>query len=178
MLKKGDSVYTGEFGNEGSGGQSFLRYNWKAGSTYKFLLGGLPDNTGNTMYTAYFLSPETKDWKLIASFKRPGTNTYLKKFHCFLENFIPEQGDKERSVLFSNQWICDVSGTWTELNRATFTYDNTAAKGYRMDHAGGVEGKSFYLKNCGFFNQYTLYKKVLERPVMNKRPEIDFKKLP
>src|SRR5690606_13775646 len=36
LLKKGKDVNTGEFGNEGSGGQSFLRYNWKAGNTYKF----------------------------------------------------------------------------------------------------------------------------------------------
>ncbi len=29
MLKKGDDVYTGEFGNEGSGGQSFKKFMWK-----------------------------------------------------------------------------------------------------------------------------------------------------
>lgn len=55
LLKKGEGVYTGEFGNEGSGGQSFLRYNWKAGETYKFLLKGEPDGDSHTSYTAYFL---------------------------------------------------------------------------------------------------------------------------
>lgn len=40
MLKKGSNVYTGEFGNEGAGGQSYLVYPWKAGNTYKFLLRG------------------------------------------------------------------------------------------------------------------------------------------
>lgn len=54
LLKKGEGVYTGEFGNEGSGGQSFLQYNWQAGTTYKFLLHGLPDGNGSTVYTAYF----------------------------------------------------------------------------------------------------------------------------
>src|SRR5690606_21232360 len=53
MLKKGEGVYTGEFGNEGSGGQSFWRYNWKAGTTYRFLLKGEPDGNNNTIYTAY-----------------------------------------------------------------------------------------------------------------------------
>jgi hypothetical protein len=178
MLKKGEGVYTGEFGNEGSGGQSFLRYNWKAGATYKFLLGGTPDNNGNSIYTAYIFIPEKSNWTLIASFKRPETSTYLKRYHSFLENFIPEQGDKERRVLFNNQWICDVNGYWTELNKASFTYDNTASKGYRMDYAGGIEKGSFYLKNCGFFNQYTSYKKQFERPGRNKNPDLDFNQLP
>ncbi len=36
LLKKGDGVYTGEFGNEGSGGQSYLKYNWKAETPISF----------------------------------------------------------------------------------------------------------------------------------------------
>jgi hypothetical protein len=107
LLKKGDDVYTGEFGNEGSGGQSYLRYNWKAGTTYRFLLRGIPDGTDHTTYTAYFYAPEKSAWMLIASFKRPKTNTYLKRPHSFLENFSPEQRDIERKVLFGNQWVRD-----------------------------------------------------------------------
>ena len=174
LLRKGNDVYTGEFGNEGSGGQSYLRYNWQAGNTYKFLLNGYPDQNGNTIYTAFFFAPEKAEWMLIASFKRPQTNTYLKRLHSFLENFIPEQGDKERRVLFGNQWIRDRNGNWTELNKAGFTFDNTAAKGYRMDYAGGVENGQFFLKNCGFFNHYTPYRTSFERPEKKKQPEIDF----
>ena len=172
MLKKGDGVYTGEFGNEGSGGQSFLRYNWIAGNTYKFLLHGYPDGKNNTIYTAYFFAPENNEWKLISSFKRPQTNTYLKRFHSFLENFSPDQGDKERHVLFGNQWIRDKNGNWHELNKGTFTYDNTAAKGYRMDYAGGILNGQFYLQNCGFFKDYTPYQSVFTRPLTNRRPDI------
>jgi hypothetical protein len=178
MLKKGDQVYTGEFGNEGSGGQSFLRFPWKAGLTYGFLLKGVPDNNNNTTYTAWFHDPEQDKWVLIASFKRPKTNKHLTRLHSFLENFNPEQGDKERKVLFSNQWIRDTKGRWITLNKAGFTYDNTAAQGYRKDYAGGVEGNHFFLKNCGFFNQYTSYKSIFTRTASNKHPEIDFEKLP
>src|SRR5690606_33168904 len=67
LLKKGNGVYTGEFGNEGSGGQSFLRYNWQAETTYKFLLKGEPDGKGNTVYSAWFFAPEKNNWQLIAS---------------------------------------------------------------------------------------------------------------
>lgn len=178
LLKKGDGVNTGEFGNEGSGGQSFLRYNWKAGTTYKFLLKGEPDTNDNTIYTAYFFAPEKNSWMLIASFKRPKTTSYLKRFHSFLENFSPDQGDKERRVLFGNQWIGDANGNWIELNSAGFTYDNTAAKGYRMDYAGGIEKGQFVLKNCGFFNEFTPYKTIFERPLLKKIPQINFDNLP
>ena len=73
MLKKGADVYTGEFGNEGSGGQSYLKYAWKAGNTYRFLLRGKPTTDNYTIYTAYFFAPEENQWRLIASFKRPKT---------------------------------------------------------------------------------------------------------
>lgn len=178
LLKKGEQVYAGEFGNEGSGGQSFLKYNWQAGNTYKFLLHGSPDNFGLTTYTAYFFAPEKNEWKLIASFRRPKTNTYLKKLHSFLENFLPEYGNEERTVLFSNQWVCDAKGKWYELNKAKFTGDNTARKAYRLDYAGGISNNAFYLRNCGFFSNRTNLDTIFERMPNNQKPEIDFDKLP
>jgi hypothetical protein len=178
MLKKGENVTTGEFGNEGSGGQSYLRYNWKAGNTYKFLLHGAPQNDNTTIYTAYFYAPEIGKWQLIASFSRPQTNTYLKRFHSFLENFIPEQGDKSRKVLFNNQWYCDEKGNWFEIDSARFTTDNTGKKGYRMDYSGGLDKDSFYLKDGGFFNNYTKAQTIFKKPLGNNKPNIDFNTLP
>lgn len=178
MLKKGENVKTGEFGNEGSGGQSYLRYNWKAGNTYKFLLRGAPQNDNTTTYTAYFFAPELGKWLLMASFNRPQTNTYLKRFHSFLENFIPEQGDTSRKVLFNNQWYCDDKGNWFEIDSARFTIDNTGNKGYRMDYSGGMDKDFFYLKNGGFFNDYTKTQSVFTRPLGQHKPDIDFNKLP
>jgi hypothetical protein len=178
MLKKGENVTTGEFGNEGSGGQSYLRYNWKAGNTYKFLLHGAPQNDNTTTYTAYFFAPESGKWQLIASFNRPQTNTYLKRFHSFLENFIPEQGDKSRKVLFNNQWYCDDKGNWFEIDSARFTTDNTGSKGYRMDYSGGLDKGSFYLKDGGFFNNYTKPQTIFKKPLGNNKPNIDFNTLP
>jgi len=178
MLKKGTDVHTGEFGSEGSGGQSYLLYNWKAGNTYKFLLHAKPDGNNHTIYTAYFFAPELNKWQLIASFSRPQISTYLKHLHSFLENFEPEQGTITRKVLFTNQWIADENGKWTELNKARFTVDNTGVKGYRMDYAGGATGNAFYLKNCGFFNNYTVRNTLFERPLTGKEPEIKFDQLP
>ncbi len=178
MLKKGATVHTGEFGNEGSGGQSYLKYMWKAGSTYRFLLHAKPEDTTHTVFTAYFFAPETNKWMLIASFKRPKTNTYLKRLHSFLENFSPEQGNIQRMVLFNNQWIQDVNGKWIELNKARFTGDNTAAKSYRMDYGGGAKQGSFYLHNCGFFSDYTPLNSSYERPLSGMHPTVDLGGLP
>jgi hypothetical protein len=178
MLKKGENVHTGEFGNEGSGGQSYMNYNWQSGTTYKFLIHAKPDGQGRTEYTAYFYAPELGKWQLIASFSRPKTNTYLKHLHSFLENFEPEQGTKTREVLFNNQWVCGADGKWTELNKVRFTGDNTAVKGYRIDYAGGLNRNSFYLKNCGFFNHYTPRNVFFERPLTGQKPDVDISKLP
>ena len=181
MLKKGEGVYTGEFGNEGSGGQSFLRYPWKAGNSYRFLTRITPDNKGNTVYTAWFFAPDENQWRLIASFLRPKTNTYYKRAHSFLENFIPEQGYITRMVYFGNQWFRNRSGEWISGTEASFTYDATAKAGARIDYQGGYDTQSnrFFLKNCGFFHDSTeFHSKFHKSSVGNKVPEIDFDRLP
>jgi|SRR6185503_5328529 len=178
MLKKGSNVHTGEFGSEGSGGQSYLLYNWKAGNTYKFLVQARPDGNGATVYTAWFYAPENYSWQLIASFSRPQTNTYLKHLHSFLEDFEPEQGTITRKVYFNNAWIADEKGQWTILNKARFTIDNTGIKGYRMDYAGGIENGAFFLKNCGFFKDYTVRNTVFTRPASGGKPNVDLERLP
>ena len=178
LLKKGPDVYTGEFGNEGSGGQSFLRYSWRAGTTYRFLLRGHPSTAGNTDYTAWFYAPEAGQWMLIASWRRPQTTTYLTGLYSFLENFIPETGVLPRYARYSNQWIRDTRGQWQELTQARFTADATARKGNRLDYTGGLQNGAFYLKNCGFFNERTNIDTDFERPETGKQPMIDLEGLP
>ena len=111
LLKKGEGVHGGEFGGEGSGGQSYWRYPWKAGETYRFLNRVKPDGRGSTDYSAWFYLPEKKEWKLIASFKRPKTDKHLTGAHSFLENFSDRQGYLSRGAFYGNQWACDVNGT-------------------------------------------------------------------
>lgn len=173
LLKKGEGVTTGEFGNEGSGGQSYKVYNWKAGVQYGFLVGAKPRGDGNTDYSAYFHDPEKNKWSLIAQFRRPKTTTYLKHLYSFLENFIPEQGVLDRKGLYENQWVYDTSG-WHELTKVTFTADNTARKEYRLDYSGGVENNRFYLKNCGFTNDKVSIDSRFEREEIGVAPDIDF----
>lgn len=178
MLRKGSDVHTGEFGNEGSGGQSYLKYMWKAGSTYRFLNSVEPDGKGATIYTAYFYAPEEGAWRLIASFLRPKTETNYTHPYSFLENFNTEQGFVERHVHFGNQWACGVDGVWREVTEGMFTFDNTARAGVRKDYAGGTTPQGqFFLKNCGFFDDNTPYRAKFTRPATGKSPQIDFEAL-
>lgn len=178
LLKKGQDVYAGEFGNEGSGGQSYRKYYWQAGTTYRFLLKGRPTGNNSTEYTAYFYAPEIGKWELIASFRRPKTSTWLKRPHSFLENFMTETGYLERLGFYSNQWIYDTNGTWHELTKAKFTADATARKDARLDYSGGIENDQFYLKNCGFTNDKSIIGTIYTRKTVGKKPKIDFSTLP
>jgi hypothetical protein len=174
LLKKGPDVISKEFGNEGSGGQSYRIFPWKTGTTYRFLLSGHPSVNNSTDYSAYFFAPETGQWQLIASFRRPKTNSYLKNLYSFLENFIPETGYVTRKGFYSNQWIYDTNGKWHELTTAKFTADATARKESRLDYSGGVENGLFFLRNCGFFSDKTEMDLKFSRPKTGNPPLIDF----
>ncbi|MBT0812881.1 DUF3472 domain-containing protein [Litoribacter ruber] len=174
LLKKGEEVNTGEFGNEGSGGQSYLVFDWKAGQTYKFLNSVKPDGNGNTIYTAYFFAPEIGKWKLVASFLRPQTDTWYKRPHSFLENFIDRNGHMERKVLYQNQWARSSDGEWKPLTEGKFTGDDIARRKYRLDFEVGTEGKSFYLRNGGFFHPNTPLNSSFNLSTSGTPPEIKF----
>ncbi len=175
LLRRGKDVHIGEFGNEGSGGQSYLKYPWKAGNTYKFLMRVCPDGDGNTIYTAYFYATDDNEWRLIASFLRPRTSTWYKHPHSFLENFNPEQGYLSRKVLFGNQWARSKEGKWTSLTDATFTHDATAGAGVRLDYQGGeTKDNRFYLKMGGFFNESVPMGTRLHCEPTGTAPEIDW----
>lgn len=177
LLDKGDGVTTGEFGNEGSGGQSYKVFNWKTDTSYGFLLKGEPADETHTDYTAWFHEPEEDKWHLMASFRRPHTSTYLTNLYSFLENFVPATGDTERMAHFKNQWMYDTDGNWTEFTNTTFTADATANSGHRLDYAGGVIGDAFFMRNCGFFDDYTQIGTEFTRESEAVQPVIDFESL-
>jgi hypothetical protein len=106
------------------------------------------------------------------------TSTGLTRLHSFLENFTPETGNTSRKVLFANGWARSAGGTWYELTGATLSADATAKKESRLDYRGGVEGKSFFLRNCGFFNERSPTGARLTREGTGTAPDIDLAGLP
>jgi len=178
LVRKGPGVVDNGFGGEGTGGQSYLLYNWTAGTTYKFITRVRPDGTGGTDFSAWFYAPETNAWRFVATWKRPATTTWHAGTYSFLENFIDTNGHLERSVQFNNQWARNTSGAWTELTTARYTGDATAANAQRMDYAGGVQDGRFYLRNGGFFSDYVPINQTFARPATGQAPNVDVGALP
>ncbi|KAF5355292.1 hypothetical protein D9758_006101 [Tetrapyrgos nigripes] len=179
LVSKGNGVVDNSFGGEGTGGQSYLVFNWVAGNTYKFITRIRPDTaTGSTLYSAWFFAPESNAWRYLATWKRPSTNTYQSGNHSFLENFIDTNGYAGRRVQYGNQWARNVNGTWSEVTAGHFTGDATATNAQRMDYAGGLENGRFYLRNGGFFADYVPLNQNFTRPATGQQPTINVDTLP
>ena len=178
LVSKGPGVIDNAFGGEGTGGQSYLLYNWAAGSTYRFITRARPDGAGSTIYSAWFFAPEAGSWRYIASWKRPEIATYLTGNHSFLENFLDYNGHLGRRVLFGNQWARNANGSWSELTAGRLTGDATATNAQRMDYAGGVENGRFYLRNGGFFSPPVVVNQNFARPALGVAPSVDVSALP
>lgn len=178
LVKKGENTIINDFGNEGSGGQSYIHYDWKAGERCRFLMGVKPDGNGNTIYTAYFFDNNKGEWSLIASFRRPQTSTWYTGAHSFLENFNPVMGYINRKAYYTNQWARTTDGRWVPVSKARFTCDTTGAKEMRFDYTGGIEGDCFFLSMGGFFDEYMKSGTYFERKGnVTESPDIDFSTL-
>lgn len=178
LLAKGDGVYTGEFGNEGAGGQSYLKHYWRADSTYSFLLRVSPNQDNSTDYSAWFKAASESQWQLIASFRRPQTSTYATRLHSFLENFLTQYGDQPRSAWYQNQWVRDTNEQWHELTQARFSVDATGRDENRLDFQGGSTNEVFYLRNGGFIYPQTTPDSRFARQPSAQAPYIELPALP
>ena len=178
LLKKGETVKVQDFGGEGSGGQSFMAYDWQPGNTYKFLMRVRPDGKGSTVYTAYFCDAEDGKWRLMASFQRPKIDTWYTNPHSFLENFNPVMGYKTRRACYNNQWACTKEGEWIPVTEAVFTHCDTGKNGKRLDYTGGADENGFYLMMGGFFDGYTKgYTRFTRTNGIGEKPNINFNTL-
>ena len=178
LVKKGANVKTNDFGNEGSGGQSYMHYEWKPGERCRFLMGVKPDGQGNTVYTAYFFDNAKNKWSLVASFRRPNTSTWYTHAYSFLENFDPVMGYINRKAYYDNQWARTTDGRWIPVTKVRFTCDATGRQKMRQDYTGGLEGKQFFLSMGGFFDEYMTHGTYFERTSnTTEAPDIDFSTL-
>lgn len=179
LVSKGANVVVKGFGGEGTGGQAYLAFGWKADTTYKFITCIRPESSsGSTLFSAWFFTPETDAWRYIATWKRPSTTTYQSGVHSFLENFTDTRGYVGRRVRYGNQWARNTPEAWSEITTGRFTGDATASNAQRMDYAGGLENGQFYLRNCGFFSDFVSLDQDFTRPATGTQPTVDVSKLP
>lgn len=178
LVGKGAGVVDNAFGGEGTGGQTYLVYNWAAGNTYRFLTRVRPDGAGATDFSAWFFAPELGTWRYIATWKRPSTSTFHAGVYSFLENFIDTKGYLGRLAEHGNQWARSLDGSWSEILSARFTGDATAANGQRLDYVGGLRNGRFYLRNGGFFSDYVPINQSFTRPATGSAPSVNVDTLP
>jgi hypothetical protein len=169
LVAKGEDVYTGDFGNEGTGGHSHLKYMWKTGQKQRFIVTAEPTDDTHTIYSGYYFRPDTKQWMLISSWKAPKEGGYLRRLYSFSENFGGANGHLLRKVLYGNQWIRTAEGKWIELTTATFSHDPTG-KADRLDRFMGVEDGQFFLSHGGFVPGFTAYGEKFTRPATGRPP--------
>src|ERR1019366_674942 len=132
LVAKGENVFSGDFGNEGTGGHSHLVYDWKTGEKQRFIVTAKPTDATHTIYAGYWFQPEQKKWMLISSWKAPKDGRYLHGLYSFSENFGGSNGHVRRKALYGNQWFRTADGQWHEQTTATFSHDPTG-KTARLD---------------------------------------------
>jgi hypothetical protein len=103
LIDKGEGVYAGDFGNEGTGGHSHLKYMWKTGQKQRFIVTAKPTDTAHTIYSGYYFHPDKKQWILISSWKAPKEGGYLRGLYSFSENFGGSNGHLLRKAHYGNQ---------------------------------------------------------------------------
>lgn len=169
LLAKGEGVNAGDFGNEGTGGHSDLRYLWKTGETQRFLLTAQPSGTNDAIYSGYYFRPDTRQWMLISSWRAPNAEGRLHGWYSFNEDFVGDNAYLRRKALFGNQWFRTADGQWHEQTVATFSHDETG-KADRLDRFMGIEDGQFFLSNGGFIPGFTRYGTKFTRPATGRPP--------
>jgi len=169
LMAKGEGVYAGGFGNEGTGGHSHLKYMWKTGQKQRFIITAKSTDATHTIYSGYYFHPDQKQWVLISSWKAPKDGGYLRRLYSFSENFGGSNGHVLRKALYGNQWIRTADGRWIELTTASFSHDPTG-KADRLDRFMGIEKGQFFLSHGGFVPGFTEYGEKFARPATGKKP--------
>lgn len=129
------------FGGEGTGGQSFFDFDWKTGSTYRFLVTSRKAGD-RSVFSGYLYLPEEKQWKRLVTFSTIATSRQLLGFYSFVEDFKRDRVSTThaRRASFSNGWARTLDGTWQSLSTARFSADSNPA--LNID-AGLIEHRFF-----------------------------------
>ncbi len=146
LISKDDQVRVGRFGNEGTGGQSFLDLDWKEGETYRFLVTARVAGD-RTEFAAHIAPPDAKEWRHLATFSTLAKGKLLGGYYSFIEDFKRDKVSAtiERRARFGEAWARTADGRWIALTRARFTADKNPA----LTIDAGVESGRFFLATGG-----------------------------
>lgn len=169
LVAKGDGVVAGDFGNEGTGGHSHLKYAWRTGERQRFVVTARPVDATHTVFSGFYFHPDKRHWVLISSWRAPDEGGHLRGLYSFSENFSGANGHLVRKALYGNPWVRTPDGRWVELTAATFSHDPTG-KADRLDRFMGLENGKFFLSHGGFIPGTTRYGERFDRPALGRPP--------
>ncbi|MFD2157769.1 DUF3472 domain-containing protein [Rubritalea tangerina] len=175
LIRKGEGVRTGRFGNEGTGGQSFYNYDWKVGESVSFLVKSQRINDAATRYTGYFFNNQSQQWQLMTEFQTLAKGKQLGNgIYSFVEDFRRnyESAKISRRAQYLNAYASADGKTWKPMTNARFTADNTPSE--NVD-AGPVK-QGFFLQTGGETTQTTT--KLWQGMETNTVPQTAMKPLP
>lgn len=146
LVYKDEAVRVGRFGNEGTGGQSFLDYDWRVGVPYRFMVKSEVEGD-RTAFTAYFLPPEAKEWRKLVTFSTITGGDSLSGYYAFVEDFRRNRvsATQARRAKFGEGWVRGKDGRWVALTRAKFTADKNPA----LNIDAGLDSSRFFLATGG-----------------------------
>jgi hypothetical protein len=171
LMAKGEGVNAGDFGNEGTGGHSHLKYPWRTGEKQRFLVTAQPTNDTFTVFSGYYFHPDKQEWMLVSSWRAPKDGGWLRSLYSFSENFVGSTGHLRRKALYGNQWIRTDPGEWLELTTSSFSHDGTG-KADRLDRFMGLENGQFFLSHGGFVPGFSKSGDRFTRPAVGIPPKI------
>lgn len=176
LLAMGEGVEANEMGQEITGGKARLVYPWVTGQVQKFVVTARADGT-HTDFTGYWFHPERRQWQLVASYRVPQEDGWLRNLHSLSENVDGANGHLPRQVLFGPQWARAIDGQWHELTTARFSHDGTGQDA-RLDRFTGIDRGQFILSTGGFVTGFTKDGTVMTRPSTNRPPVVQLPELP
>lgn len=185
LVDKGKNVQANAFGNEGTGGQSYVKGNenlWKTERPVKFLMNARRDGEriyhGSDLYnsngsvavkdgdkikqiiiSAWYDVGDGEGWKYIASWRAKrlsNSQDMFDGFYSFIENFDRWNGEVNRKGYYYNAFARELSSNkWVNLNKVTFSTDGNA----RKDYGHGIDNihpDKFYMQTGGYGKNTTV----------------------
>jgi hypothetical protein len=171
LLHKDEKVRTGRFGGEGTGGQSFLDYDWKPGLTYRFLLSAKV-NGDRTEYSGFFRAADEPAWKHLVTFSTLTGGKNLGGYYSFVEDFKRDKvsATKVRTARYGTAWVKTVKGGWEAVTKAKFTADRNPVTNI---NAGVKDGRFFLATGGETTNADTKLNESMQLPPDDKRTPPD-----
>ena len=163
VLHHDPDVEVKRFGGEGTGGQSFFKYDWRIGATYRFLVRAKVEGE-KTAYSGYFHLPESNAWKHLVTFRTKTGGDRLKGLYSFVEDFKRDtkSATQTRRATFTNAWV-QTANDWKPLTIARFTASSSTWEAKDTIDAGLANAR-FYLQTGGDTKTTTPLNSRLERP--------------